>query len=494
MATVAGLALLCVIGWTPAVAQAAHAATAAATAPARDDGAARQALKNYQRLQHRDGTTLAALLALRDLSAHDSPVLVAALLDELEGDRLERFRAVRRLFEGFRDPETLDLIIAEGIGHASAQVRAQVILAMGNGRPDVVDWITPTEAALDDRYAEVRAAAVEALGLARAGNRLDRILELSVDSSVRVRARVPEALVRLAPQRALAPLRSMSSDESWRVRTSVVRALGSLHSRSAVEVLVDVLEQEHGRVREDALAELRRLARQDFGLHVDAWRRFLETAPPDFLDTTGTGGGMQGAAPGSVVYYGLSSLSKRFILVTDLSGSMSTYEGGTYRARVSGTRLDLTRQQMTGLIGKLDEDVAANLVTFSDQAHTWRRDLLRMNAKGKARALEEIETYRPDGGTNLFAALTTCFDMAQGSLDTPAREDSSPDTIFLLTDGEPSVGVIQDLNLILEYVAERNRDLQLRIHCIALNTQATSREFMSRLARVTTGEYVNPFD
>jgi hypothetical protein len=460
----------------------------------RDDGAARQALKMYRDMERQSGASLATLLALRDLAAYDSPVLVDALLDELQGDRLERFRAVRRLFEGFRDPETLTRLVDAGIGHTSANVRAQVILALGTGRPESIDWITPTEAALDDRSPVVRGAAVEALGLARASGRLDRIIELSEDDSVRVRSRVPEALVRLVPQRALALLRSMASDPSWRVRIAVVRALGALHNRAAVETLVDILEQESGRVREDSLTELRRLSRQDFGLHVDAWRRFLETAPPDFLSTQDAQDAGQGTSPGSVVYYGLASLSTRFVLVTDLSGSMTTYEGGSYRSRASGTRLELTQQQMTGLISELDDDVSINLITFSDRAHTWRRSLLPMDAKGKATALKEIASYHADGGTNLFDALTTCFELAEDSLDAPAREGSAPDTVFLLTDGEPSVGELQDLNLILEYVAERNRDLQLRIHCIALNTQPTSREFMSRLARVTTGEYVNPFD
>ena len=69
------------------------------------------------------------------------------------------------------------------------------------------------------------------------------------------------------------------------------------------------------------------------------------------------------------------------------------------------------------------------------------------------------------------------------SLDRPEREDEAPDTIFLLTDGVPSEGRLQDPNFLLEYIGERNRDLQLRIHCISLTTLPAALEFMGRIAR-----------
>jgi hypothetical protein len=436
----------------------------------------------------------ATLYALRDLANHDSPITVDALLVELKSDRLEQFREARHVLQGFQEPDTLRQIVKEGIGHSVPQVRAQVILAMGKGRPESVDWISPTESALDDSNPAVRAAAVEALGLARASGRLDRILELSADTSVRVRQRIPEALVRLAPQRALALLRTMTSDPSWRVRASVARALGALHTRAAVEALIDLLGQESGRVREDALTELKRLVRQNFGLHVDAWRRFLQTAPPDFLNTKGNENIEGLADPGSVVYYGLASLSNRFVLVTDLSGSMSARETLGARTPLVGTRLELTKLQIEALLDKVDKEVSINLMTFSDKAHVWRRSLLPMTPQGKAKAKAEVKSYRADGATNLFDALDTCFELAESSLDVPRKEDGTPDTIFLLTDGEPSEGELRNTQLIIEYVTERNRDLQLRIHCIMLNTSSASHDFMSQLAAATTGEFVNPFD
>ncbi len=456
----------------------------------------RDKLDAYVASKNRHDDPLAPVLALRELAGHDDPKVVDELIDDLaDGDHPERRRSIRRVLEGFREPESVRRLVERGLGHARASVRSQVILALGRGRPDAGDWLAPTIEALDDRDPTVRAAAVEAVGLARASAALPQLLLLADDDSVRVRQRVPEALVRLAPQRALALLRHASVDPSWRVRVSVVRALGALHDRAAVETLVGMLAVEDGRVREDVLRELRRLTRQDFGLHVDAWERYLELAPADFLDTAHIiDGADAGTSPGSVVYYGLSSLSSRFVMITDLSGSMSTHEGSAYRAKTSGTRLAITVAQLEGLLRGTEDDVRLNLVTFSDRARTWQRKLVAMDGRGRARALAEVASYRADGSTNLFEALETCFAMAEESLEDVDLEDDAPDTLFLLTDGEPSVGAIQDVDLLLEWVAERNRDLQLRVHCIALNTGPMSRDFMQRLAQLTTGQYVNPFD
>ena len=46
----------------------------------------------------------------------------------------------------------------------------------------------------------------------------------------------------------------------------------------------------------------------------------------------------------------------------------------------------------------------------------------------------------------------------------PDAEPRSPDTIYLLTDGRPTQGRIRSIPVLLEYIAERNRDLHLRIH------------------------------
>ena len=54
----------------------------------------------------------------------------------------------------------------------------------------------------------------------------------------------------------------------------------------------------------------------------------------------------------------------------------------------------------------------------------------------------------------------------------------------------PSDGAVRDQDLLLEYVAERNRTLALRMHCISLAGDAQCRDFLKRLSALGGGGYV----
>lgn len=458
-----------------------------------DQRAGSQFIRDYRKLRKEDGSNQ-ALLALRNLSVFDTPAVAEVALDELANDEVEFHGAARGLIQSFQEPASLAWVVDEGLGHRDAAVRAQVLLALAQGRPEAIDWLTPTEAALDDREPVVRAAAVEALGLARANARLERILELTSDDSVRVRQRIPEALVRLANQRALAPLRTLATDPSWRVRSATVRALGQLRNRAGVAELVDVLAREEGRVREDALRELQRVTRMDFGVDADKWQRYVRSAPEDFLDADAPGAAFRTTAPGHVEYYGLSTLSRRLVIITDCSSSMRTRVPLPERPADSEetvSRLDLTKMQITSLLESVDAEVALNLVTFSLDVKRWQSSLRRMDARGRQSALSEVRQYHPAKSTNVYAALEACLDMAQVSLDDPRKEDKCPDTLFLLTDGQPSAGRITGTEALLAYVAERNRDLDVRIHCVDLSTRGGG-ALLRALAELTTGDSTQP--
>ena len=47
-------------------------------------------------------------------------------------------------------------------------------------------------------------------------------------------------------------------------------------------------------------------------------------------------------------------------------------------------------------------------------------------------------------------------------------------------------------SLLLRYAAERNRELKLRFHCVALTGDAVSQDFLRRLAEQTGGQFVTP--
>jgi HEAT repeat protein len=452
----------------------------------------RTALKSLERAWKGD-IVAERLAALSALSAFDDPRCVDALLGILERGEAATFPAVRRVLGGYSAQETLARMLDEGLSHRDAAVRAQVLVTLGDARPGALDWVTLTEAALDDPLPRVRAAAVRALGRARAGGRLHRILELAGDEAERVRMEVPAALARLAGERAQAALDGLLRDPRWRVRLAVAQALADIKTRASAGRLVDAFERETGRLREDMVAMLERLTGRALGADAAAWREFLASAPDDFL-SRGDAVALHRLGPPTyagrgVAYHTINTASQRFVLLTDLSGSMDTpmHLAGRDAPR---SRLDVTRAELVRLIEGLDRRVALDLVTFRETSALWKPRLVRIDERTRRAALREVDGYRAHGGTNIHGALADVFDMAERALDSPLPSDEDLDTLFLLSDGVPTEGAIQDPELLLLYAIERNRTLRLRIHCVSLSDEPPSRDFLRRLADVGDGHYV----
>jgi Mg-chelatase subunit ChlD len=463
--------------------------------PAVDKHVARAALQRlYQRLA--TGTpNKGVLAALSDLAGSDHPLIVDGLLELLgHGDPYLRPTA-RRVLGSLSSPESLERIRSAGLHHREPSVREQVLVALADGRPTGIDWLAAAEAALDDPAAAVRAAAVRAIGLGRSRHLIDTLAELSDDPSVRVRMALPQALVRLVGKRTLPLLKLLSGDPRWRVRLGVVLALIDLKTRRAVELLVDMLENDEGRVREDILTALKSLTGKAHGLNMKAWRRFIEIAPDDYLSRADSDKLSPKTTLGSVArYYGLWTLSTRFLFVTDLSTSMDHVDPGRYGNAPGLSRLAVTRDELTRLVDDLGDDVHFNLATFSDSTTLWRGELSQASKRNKSAALKQIDHYRTIGGTNIFSSLELAFDAAEEQLNSGRDSIVAADTVFLLTDGVPSSGRLTDTDLLLEHVAERNRVLGLRFHCVALTRQALPRDFLARLSKRSGGQYVSPLD
>ncbi len=438
----------------------------------------------------RQGIPITIRYAMLDLAAFDSPVCVDSLLDVFKTGEPAFFPIARRILAGYRERESVAMLVRSGVGSRSATVRAQSIRALGEGRPTSFDWIVPTRAALGDAVPEVRAAAVAALGRVRDDEALEAIIDLAADPSERVRMEVPEALSRLAGTRALPLLRSLGRDERWRVRLGVINALSDIKTHKSIAALVEQFADEPGRLREDCLTRLQRLTGRTFGLNIERWREFIADPPEDFMARADRAALMPAQYSGGLNYYGIKTLSRRFVLVTDVSGSMSTpvdvrsiYEG-------TSPRIDITKRELKRLIENLDRDVAFNLVTFSDKAKWWNSSLVPANERNKRNASAVVEKYHASGATNVYEALAFVFDMAEEALDAPIDKAEDVDTLFFLSDGVPTEGTIQAVDLLRDYIAERNDVLQLRIHCLSLTNEVQAGDFLEQVANDSGGRYL----
>ena len=104
----------------------------------------------------------------------------------------------------------------------------------------------------------------------------------------------------------------------------------------------------------------------------------------------------------------------------------------------------------------------------------WKGELVAKDEEVLGEALEYSRGQRPGGGTNIYDALMAAFG------------DERVDTIYLLSDGDPSAGTVIDPGLIRTRIARFNRARKVQIHCISIGK---SSPFLRGLAKENGGAY-----
>ena len=283
-------------------------------------------------------------------------------------------------------------------------------------------------------------------------------------------------------------------------------------------------ESDPGRLLDDSAKALYAITDTDYGADAEVWRKWW--------DRVGAGWVMpsdaqvekarrarakvkQRYAPGAKTsnYHGITTPSRRVLFVVDVSGSMEDlvvdrerFAGRGYR---SFQKLAIVKEELKRTIEGLESWVEFDVLAFATEVDPWKKGLVRANVLQKRSAQAWIEKLKPIGGsstralsdaglrsaagrsagrTNTFAALMSCLGVrAQGSRI--VLEPGTVDTVFFLSDGEPSVGQFVDEGEIREKVIEANRRARLVIHTLAIGQ--FSKNFMESLAAENGGVFVD---
>lgn len=229
------------------------------------------------------------------------------------------------------------------------------------------------------------------------------------------------------------------------IQRTALRLCEQLDERWVVPLLESVLKTAKGRLRDQLEHALSR----------------KRGGEPNFEDTP-------------LSFYGIPTHSRAVMFCIDVSGSMALPldgKGGTRPIRIEKTKRELLRA-----FSQMPSSVKFSLVLFAEGVEPWSRRMVNATDRNKERALEFLEKRKVIGGTNVYSAL----DFAHSS---------SADTIFLLTDGEPSVGAMVDPALIMEEFAMRDSFGFKAIHTIGL-AQDQNAELLVNLAYRHDGQYV----
>ncbi len=324
---------------------------------------------------------------------------------------------------------------------------------------------------------------------------------LAEESDPAVAAQLIDDLCAMDDQ-ALAPIliESYMQAENWHVAARAIAGLATLRSKESIGVMIAMLETAEGRTKTDLQRALRSLTGKRFRTAV-LWQRWWKDEGPAFEVPSAEEEAAQAEAErseqgGTGSFFGVETDSKSVLFVVDLSGSMNASmisrsgfgdDKLDEPRRGELSRLQVAKNELKRAIASLDDGTLFNIVPYASSAWTWKKDLVEMTPDIRGEVQGFIDGLQAVGGTNIYGALSEAFRLAQ--ID-PSGEWSEPavDTVFLLSDGQPSLGTSSDPDTILSMVKEFNEGAGIVIHTVGLSGSQDA-YLMRNLAESNGGIY-----
>ena len=238
-----------------------------------------------------------------------------------------------------------------------------------------------------------------------------------------------------------------------------------------------LLDQITGAERDRVHTALRMLTGNDFGTTTSRWLKWWETEGENFAlpsreDARAAESARNQRRENSETkssFFGLNISSDRACFVLDLSGSMN------FKTKSGKTRLARLKTEMDKFLERFPAGDLFNIIFFGNDAQRWRPNLSPMTDELRAKTRSHVERLDAPGATAVYDGLVAAF------------EDPLIDTIYLLTDGSPSGGTIDDIDEIIMQVNRWNSLRHVVIHSIAVGRDSP---LLRRLSADSHGDYI----
>lgn len=219
-------------------------------------------------------------------------------------------------------------------------------------------------------------------------------------------------------------------------------------------------------------------------------------------------------------YYGIELKESKYVFLIDISGSMENQAEKDVQGRIISkatdkvadkisdkvgggeivglvnnqikkqmTKLEKAKKKIIPVINGFTEDNYFTIIIFDNEIRMWKKELVQATKANKKKAVVYVKALKADGGTNISDALETAFDLAGDGVKDSTKA-LNVETIFLLTDGEPSAGKITAPDEIIDAVNEWNKLKRVKIHAIGLG-ENHDKQFMREIAEQNNGMYID---
>jgi hypothetical protein len=406
------------------------------------------------------------LKQLDSLADQDVATIALEVLAREEQPRLRR--VAREELARIATP-AVGLEVADAALRAAPALRAEILWAVAampcrETRQRAISWIR------DAKDAKVNATEKTALvtGLRLAGG-----------SDVR-------ALIDVVPPTA-----------PWPIRAALVNAIRAVLEPESVDALIAILADPGSpRVAEDAETALGVMTGGDYGADAAAWRDWWRVNR-DKVELATKPRARQGSY-GKATFYGLAVPQGRIAFVIDTSGSMAEPVGGGKLAEYMKTaghlsptgirsRLDLALAEVGHAVSNMKDRSAAAVISFAATADWHTKGFETITQEVRAKIGERVHRLVAGRSTNVYGGLFAAFH-PEGK---PRPQDlvEGPDTIFLMTDGNPSSGKYTDFDDLRDEVQAWNLGRSIRINCV--NVGDTDARLLRALAYGSGGVFLD---
>lgn len=353
----------------------------------------------------------------------------------------------------------------------------------------------------------LRSAAIRTLANCEASEARDVLASILVaDNDRQVRVLALEAVAERKDPEAADRVIAALEDEAWQVRAAAIKALVEIKSKLSIVPLIDALGREKGRLVDDIEKALVALTGRNFHSSAPLWKEWWEKDGPSFVvlgtaEADAIAKAAKAAAPDAdaakvvtqpptTSFYGIETHSLRVLFILDVSGSMAERTGPspTGPSQTTPTKLAVAEDEIHRALGALPEQATFNVLVYSSEVQRWNRGMTPASIANKEAAEAWLRGIPARGATNIYAGLIEGFKIA-GIGATDHNYTADADTIFFLTDGNPTVGAITDVERILGEVRRLNSLSRVVIHTVGVGHDA-DQDFLDRLASENGGKHV----
>ncbi|MCE9593893.1 MAG: HEAT repeat domain-containing protein [Planctomycetes bacterium] len=362
--------------------------------------------------------------------------------------------------------EKITKLIAKSLLDANAQVQiaAADVLAKRGDKTAVADL---EKALTTTKKPEVQGALMDAIGALRfgEGDWLARLEKDSESKDTEVRNAALWQLAKLAQKKYLPLFVRCLESADWSTRLAALKGLEIIGNTDAISAIITRMEKEEGRMAREFCDALFRLTGQMLPPDPAVWKKWWEEKRSGFKGL-GTGDlfklqqeeeTRRLTQASKNTFYGVRIVSHRAIFIIDVSGSMNEPTRSPYLGKPGEARMEVAKRELIKCIDALDKDALFNIVVFSSGVDRWLDEgVAESKDKERTDAKTFVSRLGADGGTNLYGAVQTAF------------TDPDVDTIYIMSDGEPSVGDVTDQAEIRARVGQWNEHRKIVIHTIAV--------------------------